>query len=89
MNTLHPTIASAINPFFKVQPLSIRHLIDPASFNDDDLYVYESDTLELVEHVSHCFQSVRDARHIGYRVKSGQSWSKGLCGKYLGLWSAA
>lgn len=87
MTTLHPRIAAAINPFIATPPLSNKHLIDPASFNDDDLYVYESATLKLVEHVSHCFQSVQDARHIGYRVKSGHSWSKGLCGKYLGLWS--
>ena len=89
MNTLHPTIAKAINPFIATPPLSVKHLIDTASFNDDDVYVYHGATREFVKHFPCYLADVKDARAMGFKVESGNTWAKGLRAKHLGLWSAA
>ena len=89
MTTLHPTIAAAINPFIATPPLSNKHLIDTASFNDDDVYVYNGATREFVKHFPCYLSIVRDARAMGFKVESGNTWAKGLRAKHLGLWSAA
>ena len=88
MTTLHPTIANAINPFVTLaQPK--KHIAEPSYFNDDDVYVYQADTLQIVQHLSHHFHAVREAGYAGIKVMAGQAWTKGLTGKHLGLWSAA
>lgn len=63
--------------------------IPMASFNDDDVYVYDAATKQLIRHVPHSAQEVRDARYIGFRVMAGQAWAKGMAAKALGLWSKA
>ena len=88
MSSLQPTIAAAISPFI-TPPLCTKNLIDMASFNDDDVYVYHASTREFVKHYGCYLANVRDARAVGFTVESGNTWAKGLRAKHLGLWSAA
>jgi hypothetical protein len=59
------------------------------SFNDDDLYLYNAATKQLIHQFSCADQQVKDALHIGFRVMAGQAWAKGMTAKALGLWRAA
>lgn len=58
-----------------------------ASFNDDDVYVYDASTKEIVRTISCKDQQVKDARYIGLRVQPGETWAKGMLAKSLGLWA--
>jgi hypothetical protein len=60
-----------------------------ASFNDDDVYIYDAATKELVRVVSSKDSQVRDSHYIGLRVNAGQSWATGMAAKSLGLWREA
>ena len=59
------------------------------SFKDDDLYLYNAATKQLIREFSCGDQNVKDARHIGFRVFAGETWGKGMAVKRLGLWRAA
>lgn len=50
-------------------------------FNDDDLYVFNPDTHEIIERVP-------ASRRFGYRVPEGLASAIGLGAKYLPLWRA-
>jgi len=63
--------------------------ISVESFNDDDLYLYNAATKQLIRSFSCGDQEVKDARHIGFRVMAGATWGKGMAVKALGLWRAA
>lgn len=56
-----------------------RQIFAPEKFNDDDLYVYDSNTLEIKSILgSYCRQ--------GYQVPEGMTADIGLKVKNLGLW---
>lgn len=59
------------------------------SFNDDDVYVYVAANKEFIRQIPCSMQEAKDARHIGVRVKPGETWAKGMTAKYLGIWNAA
>lgn len=58
-----------------------------ASFNDDDVYVYNAETKQIVRTISCKDSQVRDSKYIGLRVNAGESWAKGMAAKSLGLWT--
>ena len=57
------------------------------NFNTDDVYVYNSETKQIVRAISCKDSQVRDAHYIGLRVMAGESWAKGMAAKSLGLWT--
>ena len=60
------------------------------SFNDDDVYVYESAAKRLVRRIGCKEQSAADAICLGsLRVRQGEAWAFGMSAKRLGLWEAA
>ncbi len=61
-------------------PLPSRQLLQPRRFNDDDLYVFNPDTLQLVDVIA-----VSNRR--GYRCPEGLCARIGLTAKSLGLWT--
>ena len=56
------------------------------SFNDDDAYIYDATSKQLLREIPCSSQEVKDARHIGLRVAAGEAWAKGMTAKRLGLW---
>ena len=56
------------------------------SFNDDDLYVYKVSSKQLIRSFSSKDPQVIEAAQLGFRVKAGQTWAKGMAAKSLGLW---
>jgi hypothetical protein len=61
-------------------------LIIPVSrFNDDDYYVYNAESLELI--TSHGCKTYRFIDQVP--VKPGQAVAKGMRAKWLGLWRIA
>ena len=60
------------------------------SFNDDDLYIYNNRTLEIVEHIGsksmYRRELVNGPQQMG---AAGLGWTRGLTAKRLGLWSKA
>lgn len=56
-----------------------------ASFNDDDVYIYNVASKEIVRTISCKDSQVRDSRYAGLRVMAGEAWAKGMTAKSLGL----
>jgi hypothetical protein len=74
MHALHPPIQAALAP---------------EAFNDDDIYVFDAETKELVRSVGRKSLDVYFAKEHGFAVKEGQTWGTGMLVKNLGLWRAA
>lgn len=56
------------------------------AFNDDDLYVYNAKSKQLIRSFSCKDPQVIEAANVGFRVRAGQTWAKGMAAKSLGLW---
>ena len=69
---MHPIFAQALAPF---APPPLVH-----SFNDDDWYEYNAETLEYINHYSG--KTWRDAP----KVADGHKVVKGIRAKYLNIW---
>ena len=88
MNTLHPIFAAALQPFAPPQSSvhDVKTLIPRSSFNDDDLYVYDVEALQLIRVYSCRDEIVRRIKHGFVKLPTGQKAEIGLSAKYLGLW---
>lgn len=60
-----------------------------STFNDDDVYIYDAASKQLIKHLPCSDQQVKDAKYIGLRVMAGQTWAKGMTAKTLSLWKSA
>jgi hypothetical protein len=65
---------------------AIPQCLPVSSFNDDDVYVYNAATKQIVRVIGSKDSQVRDSRYIGLRVQAGESWARGMAAKSLGLW---
>lgn len=72
---LHPIFAQALAPFAPTP----RKTLAREQFNDDDLYIYNPDTLELKSQVAACNKEY-------WPVPVGMAAEIGLMAKNLGLW---
>ena len=86
MNALHPAIQAALAPFV---PPPVEQCVPPLSFNDDDFYVYDAKTKELVRSIGCKSVDLFIVRTYGLEVKEGQTWGRGQSVKRMGLWRAA
>lgn len=55
------------------------------SFNDDDVYIFDVETLKVVARYGASSATAQDARRHGVAVKAGQTWVKGRTARSLGL----
>ncbi|QNN56504.1 hypothetical protein H9K76_18480 [Diaphorobacter ruginosibacter] len=73
MDSIHPVMRDALNGFA------------PRSFNDDDIYIYDIQSRQIVESFGSASPTARAARYSGIPVKAGQSWCRGMQAKYMEL----
>jgi len=94
MNELNESRSAAVNKAMTcVQILAdldaagpVRMPITEDEFNDDDVYIYDAATKELITSWPSSSHEVQYARRFGFRIDAGQSWAKGMAAKHLGLW---
>jgi len=66
----------------------MKVFIPEYEFNQDDVYLYNVATRELIRHFNISSHEVFCARYGGVKVLEGQAWAKGRNARDLKLWRA-
>lgn len=81
-------MSAVLADFAELATMPMKVFIPEYEFNDDDVYLYNVATKQLIRHYAISSHEVFCARYGGVKVREGQAWAKGRNARDLKLWRA-